>query len=66
MHTECHVVRTDLKPENIMMGLGEPKILERGVQDEAHHPSARKVPKSMAESSTNLAAISAPVWRSHY
>jgi serine/threonine protein kinase len=57
MHTECHVVHTDIKPDNIMMGLGEPKILEQGVQDEAHHPSVRKMPSSMAESSSNLAAI---------
>jgi serine/threonine protein kinase len=56
MHTKCHVVHTDLKPDNIMMGLGEPKILKQGVQDEAHYPSAREIPNSIAESSTNLAA----------
>ena len=27
IHIECYVVHTDLKLDNIMMGLGEPKIL---------------------------------------
>lgn len=42
MHTECHIVHTDLKADNIMMGLGDSGILDRVVQDEARHPSARK------------------------
>jgi serine/threonine-protein kinase SRPK3 len=46
MHSEAHVVHTDLKADNIMMGLGDPTILDKVVQDEARHPSARKMPDS--------------------
>lgn len=46
MHSECHIVHTDLKADNIMMGLGDPTILDKIAQDEAHHPSARKMPDS--------------------
>jgi serine/threonine-protein kinase SRPK3 len=44
LHTECHVVHTDLKPDNIMMGLGSNAILDHVVQDETNHPSPRKMP----------------------
>ena len=44
MHSECHVVHTDLKPDNVMMGLGDPSVLDKVVQDEHDHPSARKAP----------------------
>ena len=44
MHSQCGVVHTDLKPDNIMMGLGEPAVLERFVQREMDTPSARKAP----------------------
>jgi serine/threonine protein kinase len=37
-------VHTDLKPDNIMMGLGDASILDRFVQHEVDHPSARKMP----------------------
>ena len=46
MHSECHVVHTDLKPDNVMMGLGDPKVLEKFIQDEKDHPSKRKAPDS--------------------
>ncbi|EXJ79314.1 CMGC/SRPK protein kinase [Capronia epimyces CBS 606.96] len=44
MHSECRVVHTDLKADNIMMGLGDPSVLERFVQRELEHPSPRKMP----------------------
>lgn len=44
MHTECRVVHTDLKADNIMMGLGNPKVLEDFVQYQADHPAPRKMP----------------------
>ena len=44
MHAECHVVHTDLKADNIMMGLGDPKVLEDFVQHEVDHPCPRKMP----------------------
>lgn len=46
MHSECHVVHTDLKPDNVMMGLGDSSVLDKVVEDEHHHPSARKAPDS--------------------
>lgn len=46
LHTECGVVHTDLKADNIMMGLGDPTILDRFVQHEIEHPSPRKMPDS--------------------
>ena len=46
MHSECHIIHTDLKPDNVMMGLGDPSVLEKVVQDEYEHPSARKAPDS--------------------
>jgi serine/threonine protein kinase len=44
MHTECHVVHTDLKADNIMMGLGDAAVLDRFVQQQLEHPSPRKWP----------------------
>jgi len=44
LHSEARVVHTDLKADNIMMGLGDPAILDRFVQDAYHHPSPRKTP----------------------
>nr|KAK5440830.1 hypothetical protein LTR18_007434 [Exophiala xenobiotica] len=46
LHTQCGVVHTDLKADNIMMGLGDPTILDRFVQREVEHPSPRKMPDS--------------------
>ena len=46
LHSECGVVHTDLKADNIMMGLGDPTILDRFVQHEIDHPSPRKMPDS--------------------
>lgn len=46
LHSECGVVHTDLKADNIMMGLGDPTILDRFVQHEVEHPSPRKMPDS--------------------
>ncbi|KAJ9643149.1 hypothetical protein H2204_002044 [Knufia peltigerae] len=46
LHTECGVVHTDLKADNIMMGLGDPTILDKFVQHEIDHPSPRKMPDS--------------------
>jgi serine/threonine-protein kinase SRPK3 len=44
MHSECRVVHTDLKADNIMMGLGDTSILDAFVQHELDHPSPRKMP----------------------
>lgn len=44
MHSECRVVHTDLKADNIMMGLGNPKVLEEFIQYQYDHPLPRKAP----------------------
>lgn len=44
LHSEAKVVHTDLKADNIMMGLGDPTILDRFVQRELEHPAPRKAP----------------------
>jgi serine/threonine-protein kinase SRPK3 len=44
LHTECGVVHTDLKGDNIMLGLGGQKVLEDFVQYQADHPLPRKMP----------------------
>lgn len=48
MHSECHVVHTDLKADNIMMGLGsDPNaVLDRFVNYTMLHPPPRKPPDS--------------------
>ncbi|RMZ82758.1 hypothetical protein DV738_g1546, partial [Chaetothyriales sp. CBS 135597] len=46
LHSECHVVHTDLKPDNIMMGLGNPAVLDKFAQHEQDHPAPRKAPDS--------------------
>jgi len=48
MHSECHVVHTDLKPDNIMMGLGDDPdaVLEKFVAYSQTHPAPRKAPDS--------------------
>jgi serine/threonine-protein kinase SRPK3 len=44
LHTDCRVVHTDLKADNVMMGLGDPTTLDKFVQRELDHPSPRKSP----------------------
>ena len=42
----CGVVHTDLKPDNILMGMGDPTILDRFVEKQRNHPPPRKAPDS--------------------
>ncbi|KAJ5213018.1 hypothetical protein N7449_000187 [Penicillium cf. viridicatum] len=42
LHTECHVINTDLKSDNILLALRNPSILESVAQDEMNNPSPRK------------------------
>ncbi|KAL2867737.1 putative protein kinase [Aspergillus lucknowensis] len=46
LHTEFHVIRTDLKPDNILLALNDPSILDSVAQDEMNDPSPRKQPDS--------------------
>ncbi|KIW15666.1 hypothetical protein PV08_05715 [Exophiala spinifera] len=42
LHSECHVIHTDLKPDNIMVKLEDQSILERDAEDEFRHPLPQK------------------------
>ncbi|KAI4287976.1 MAG: hypothetical protein L6R35_002760 [Caloplaca aegaea] len=42
LHTECHIVHTDLKPDNIMVRLEDKSILERDARDEMENPLPQK------------------------
>ena len=64
MHSECHVVHTDLKPDNIMMGLGNDPtgLLDRFVQHLQAYPPPRKAPDRedghiIYEASTDLLLV---------
>ncbi|KAJ5333044.1 protein kinase domain protein [Penicillium brevicompactum] len=43
IHTECKLVHTDIKPDNIMQELNDTSVLEKFVQDEVKKPSPRKI-----------------------
>ncbi|KAL3590806.1 hypothetical protein FPOAC2_13008 [Fusarium poae] len=42
LHSECCVIHTDLKPDNIMVKIEDASILERDVQDEFESPLPQK------------------------
>ena len=46
LHSECRVVHTDLKPDNVMMGLGDPSTLDRFVEKQRQQPTPRKMADS--------------------
>lgn len=43
LHTECKLVHTDIKPDNILQGIADKRILEAFTDAELAAPSARKV-----------------------
>ncbi|KAJ5983865.1 hypothetical protein N7481_005964 [Penicillium waksmanii] len=42
LHAECHLVHTDLKPDNIMVRLEDPDIPAQAAQDEFENPLPQK------------------------
>ncbi|PYH88725.1 kinase-like protein [Aspergillus ellipticus CBS 707.79] len=42
LHTQCHVIHTDLKSDNIMMALRDPSVLDTVAQDETKSPIPQK------------------------
>ncbi|KAJ5415840.1 hypothetical protein N7465_004535 [Penicillium sp. CMV-2018d] len=42
LHSECHVIHTDLKPDNIMIKVEDPSVLEESARDEYEHPLPQK------------------------
>ncbi|KAI9728115.1 MAG: hypothetical protein M1834_007831 [Cirrosporium novae-zelandiae] len=42
LHSECHIIHTDLKPDNIMVEIEDKSILERDARDEFESPLPRK------------------------
>ncbi|GES61291.1 kinase-like protein [Aspergillus terreus] len=43
LHSECHVIHTDLKPDNIIIKIEDPSILEESARDEQEQPLPQKV-----------------------
>lgn len=43
LHNECHIIHTDLKSENILVGLENASVVEQVAEDEAVDPSPRKL-----------------------
>ncbi|TWU70510.1 hypothetical protein ED733_000831 [Metarhizium rileyi] len=43
LHTECQIIHTDLKSDNIMIKVEDPIILERDARDEYNNPLPQKV-----------------------
>ncbi|KAJ5585433.1 uncharacterized protein N7459_005233 [Penicillium hispanicum] len=42
LHSECHVIHTDLKPDNIMIKVEDPSILDDSARDEHDNPLPQK------------------------
>ncbi|GFN16452.1 kinase-like protein [Aspergillus tubingensis] len=42
LHTECHIIHTDLKPDNIMVKIEDPSILAKDAEDEYKNPLPQK------------------------
>jgi len=42
LHSECHIIHTDLKMENILVGFEHPSVIEDFVQKQAQNPMPRK------------------------
>ncbi|GES66813.1 related to dis1-suppressing protein kinase dsk1 [Aspergillus terreus] len=42
LHTECHIIHTDLKPDNIMVRLEDSAILSQDARDEFENPLPQK------------------------
>ncbi|KIW85314.1 hypothetical protein Z517_00704 [Fonsecaea pedrosoi CBS 271.37] len=43
LHSECHLVHTDIKANNIVLGLGDESVLEAFVKEEAANPGPRNI-----------------------
>ncbi|RBR13629.1 hypothetical protein FVER53590_25260 [Fusarium verticillioides] len=42
LHTECHTIHADLKPDNIMIRIEDPKMFEKDATDEYNNPLPEK------------------------
>ncbi|KAG2417845.1 hypothetical protein HFD88_000944 [Aspergillus terreus] len=56
LHCECHVIHTDLKPDNIMIKIEDPSILEESARDEQEYPLPQKKSIQMVARSTSREA----------
>ncbi|KAK6829201.1 hypothetical protein RU639_003195 [Aspergillus parasiticus] len=43
LHSECHIIHTDLKPDNIMVKIEDQSILEESAKDEYEDPLPQKI-----------------------
>ncbi|PYI02908.1 kinase domain protein [Aspergillus sclerotiicarbonarius CBS 121057] len=42
LHSQCHIIHTDLKPDNILMSLRDPSVLDKVAEDEMNEPLPQK------------------------
>ncbi|MCJ1478352.1 hypothetical protein MMC13_007030 [Lambiella insularis] len=43
LHSQCRIIHTDLKPDNILLGIENQAVIDDLVNDEAEEPTPRKV-----------------------
>ncbi|KAK2629686.1 hypothetical protein QTJ16_000506 [Diplocarpon rosae] len=43
LHSECHIIHTDLKLDNILLGFEHPSVIENFVKKQAKNPMPRKI-----------------------
>ncbi|KAL5342292.1 protein kinase [Aspergillus crustosus] len=43
LHSECHVIHADLKPDNTMIEIEDTSLLENSARDEYNHPLPQKI-----------------------
>ncbi|XMA15014.1 hypothetical protein WAI453_007805 [Rhynchosporium graminicola] len=43
LHSECHIIHTDLKLDNILLGFEHPSVIEDFVRKQAENPMPRKI-----------------------
>ncbi|KAL8877465.1 MAG: hypothetical protein Q9198_004525, partial [Flavoplaca austrocitrina] len=48
LHTKCHIIHTDLKPDNILLGIESQAVIDDLINDEAEEPTPRKMESSRA------------------
>ncbi|KAL8884341.1 MAG: hypothetical protein Q9192_006871 [Flavoplaca navasiana] len=48
LHTKCHIIHTDLKPDNILLGIESQAVIDDLVNDEAEKPTPQKMEGSRA------------------
>ncbi|KAK5445364.1 hypothetical protein LTS15_010145 [Exophiala xenobiotica] len=43
LHSKCHIIHTDLKPENVLIGIEDEEVIRELIEDEQENPTPAKV-----------------------